>query len=478
MIDVVVVGAGINGLAAAVVLARAGLEVEVWEANATAGGGARTLPLTEPGFVHDWGSAVHPMALASPFFRAFGLNERIEVTAPEASYAQPLDAHRAAIAWRDLARTADELDRDGRAWRGLFAPLAQRSDDLLDTVMAPMVPLPAHPLVAARLGLRMARTGLPRAPWGFSGDAAPALLAGVFAHSISSLPSLAAAAPGLVLATLAHTVGWPIPRGGSQSITDALVADAAAHGARILLDHRVSSITELPPARAVFFDTSPRALVAIAGDLVRPAYRRAAARFRHGDAATKVDFALSGPVPWAADDIARSGTVHLGGTWREIAAAEADVAAGRHARRPYVLVSQPGILDPTRAPTGAQTLWTYAHVPAGSDVDVRESVISQLERFAPGFRDQIIASSVTTARDLERGDANLVGGDIATGQVSLRQLVARPVLSPAPWRAGSGLYLCSAATTPGPGVHGMAGFHAAQLALHEVFGRAVPSLAP
>ncbi|WP_019179929.1 phytoene desaturase family protein [Microbacterium yannicii] len=478
MIDAVVVGAGINGLAAAVVLARAGLDVEVWEANPTAGGGARTLPLNEPGFVHDWGSAVHPMALASPFFRAFGLAERIELTAPEASYAQPLDGRHAAVAWRDLGRTADELGRDGPAWRRLFAPLAGRSAQLLDTVMAPMLPMPAHPLLAARLGLRMARTGLPGAPWRFSGDAAPALLAGVFAHSISPLPSLAAAAPGLVLATLAHTVGWPIPHGGSQAITDALMADATAHGARILLDHRVSSVADLPPARAVLLDTSPRALVAIAGDRVDSRYRRAAAHFRHGDAATKVDFALRGPVPWAAHDVSRAGTVHLGGTWRDVAQGEADVAAGRHAKRPYVLVSQPGLVDPTRAPEGSQTLWTYAHVPAGSDVDVREAVIAQLERFAPGFRDQIIASSVTTARDLERGDANLVGGDIATGQVSLRQLVARPVLSRAPWRAGPGIYLCSAATTPGPGVHGMAGFQAARLALQDVFGGPTPDLAP
>ncbi|MCP2635304.1 NAD(P)/FAD-dependent oxidoreductase [Microbacterium sp. HD4P20] len=478
MIDAVVVGAGVNGLAAAVVLARAGLDVEVWEANATPGGGARTLPLTEPGFVHDWGSAVHPMALASPFFRAFGLADRIELTAPDASYAQPIDADRAAVAWRDLSRTADGLGPDGKAWRNVFAPLVEHSDQLIETVMAPMLPLPAHPFVAARLGLRIARTGLPRAPWGFAGEAAPALLAGVFAHSISKLPSLAAAAPGLVLATLAHTVGWPIPHGGSQAITDAMVADARAHGARILLDRRALSFDDLPPARAVFFDTSPRSLVALAGDRVASRYRRAATRYRYGDAATKVDFALRGPVPWAAGEVSHAGTVHLGGTWREVAAAEAEVAAGRHASRPYVLVSQPGIVDASRAPEGKQALWTYAHVPAGSDVDVRESVIAQLERFAPGFRDQVIASSVTTARDLERGDANLIGGDIATGQVSLRQLVARPVLSRAPWRAGRGIYLCSAATVPGPGVHGMGGFHAARLALSEVFGRPAPDLTP
>ncbi|NLP84280.1 NAD(P)/FAD-dependent oxidoreductase [Microbacterium sp. CFH 90308] len=478
MIDAVVVGAGINGLAAAVVLARAGLDVEVWEANATPGGGARTLPLTEPGFIHDWGSAVHPMALASPFFREFGLADRIDVTAPEVSYAQPLDGRRAAVAWRELSRTVAGLGRDGRAWRRIFAPLVARSDSLLDTVMSPMLPVPTHPLVAAQFGLRIAQAGLPGAPWGLSGDEAPALLAGVFAHSIGRIPSLASAAPGLVLATLAHTVGWPIPSGGSQAITDALVADATAHGARILLDQRATSVAELPPARAVLLDTSPRALVAIMGDRVDPRYRRAATRYRHGDAATKVDFALRGPVPWAARDIAQAGAVHLGGTWREIAQAEADVAAGRHAERPYVLVSQPGIVDPTRAPEGTQTLWTYAHVPAGSSVDVRESVIAQLERFAPGFRDQIIATSITTAGDLERGDANLVGGDIATGRVSLRQLVARPVLSRVPWRAGHATYLCSAATLPGPGVHGMSGYHAARLALREVFSRPVPDLRP
>jgi phytoene dehydrogenase-like protein len=304
------------------------------------------------------------------------------------------------------------------------------------------------------------------------------MLAGVFAHSIGRLPSLGTGSAGLMLAMLAHSVGWPIAVGGSQSISDAMADDLRAHGGVIETDFLVGSLDELPPARAVLFDTSPRALLRIAGERLTPSYARALERYRHGNAASKVDFALSGPVPWTNADLRRAGTVHVGGRRSQVSFAEEQVSKGEYPQRPYVLVSQPSLFDETRAPRGCHTLWTYTHVPQGSARDMTEAIIRQIERYAPGFRDVIIATQSTPALGIERGDANFVGGDISTGSVDLRQLVARPLLSSRPWRAGAGLYLCSAATPPGPGVHGMGGFHAASLALHEVFDLPVPELSP
>jgi phytoene dehydrogenase-like protein len=469
--DAIVVGAGPNGLAAAVTLARAGLAVRVYEAADTIGGGSRTAELTLPGFAHDVCSAVHPMAFSSTFFRDFGLTDRVELVAPEISYAQPLDGGRAAIAYRDLDRTAEELGRDGLAWRRLFRPLVRHVEQMSEFIGASMLRIPQSPLTAVRFGLRVLEQGGPAWNRRWQDDAAPALLTGVFAHTIQRMPSLGSAAAGLVLATHAHAAGWPIPVGGSQAIVDAMAKEITALGGEILTGTPIASLDELPAARAVLLDTSTRGFLQLAGNRVPSRYARRLSRFRFGNAAAKVDFALSGPVPWAAQELAAAGTVHVGGTREELARGEADVAAGRHPERPFVLVSQPGVVDPGRAPAGKHTLWTYTHVPRGSTADVTEAVTRQLERFAPGFRDVVLASSSMSAAELSRYNPNYVGGDIASGDVGVVQLLARPVLSRHPWRTPvDGVYLCSSATPPGPGVHGMSGYHAARLALSERFG--------
>jgi phytoene dehydrogenase-like protein len=470
--DAIVVGSGPNGLAAAVTLARAGLQVRVYEAAATIGGGARTAELTLPGFAHDVCSAVHPMAFSSPFFREFGLTDRVKLVAPEISYAQPLEGGRAAIAYRDLERTAEGLGRDGRAWRRLFGPLVERVEKVSEFTGASMLRIPRSPFTALRFGLRVLEQGTPLWNLRWREDAAPALLTGVCAHPIQRMPSLGSSAAGLVLATHAHAGGWPIPVGGSQTIVNAMADEVVALGGEILTGAEVTSLDELPPARAVLLDTSTRSFLRMAGERVPKRYARRLSHFRFGNGAAKVDFALSGPVPWTAPEVAGAGTVHVGGTRAEMARAENAVAAGRYPERPYVLVSQPGVVDPGRAPAGSSTLWTYTHVPRGSTRDMTEAVTAQIERFAPGFRDLILASSSTSASELERYNANYVGGDIASGDVDVVQLLARPVLSRHPWRTPvDGVYLCSGATPPGPGVHGMSGYHAARLALRDRFGR-------
>ncbi|MCC3272056.1 NAD(P)/FAD-dependent oxidoreductase [Arthrobacter zhangbolii] len=479
MSDVSVVGAGPNGLAAAVVLARAGLSVEVFEAGETVGGGSRTKELMEPGHLHDICSAVHPMALASPFFRSFGLGQRIDLVVPEVSYASPLDGGRAALAYKDLDRTVDGLGRDGEAYRRLLEPLVERSEAVTELLMGSLLNIPRDPIAMARFGLAVLDQGTPLWNRRFVEDAAPALLSGVAAHPVGRMPSLPSAGGGLMLGTLAHSVGWPIPVGGSQAIADALAEDIRAHGGRIVTGHRVSSLDEVAGSQAVILDVSPSVLLELGGDRLPARYARALEQFRYGNAACKVDFILSAPVPWSNPELAGTGTLHLGGTRAELASAEADVAAGRHPRRPYVLASQPSGFDPTRAPAGRHILWSYCHVPAGSTVDMTEAVTAQIERFAPGFRDVVVDSSVTTAADLARYNENYVGGDFGGGAVTLTQMLRRPVLSPSPWRTAlPGVYLSSASTPPGPGVHGMGGLHAAHLALKDVFGMPVPDLSP
>ncbi|WP_350348990.1 NAD(P)/FAD-dependent oxidoreductase [Agromyces sp. G08B096] len=479
-LDAVVVGAGPNGLAAAVTLARAGLSVRVYERNPTPGGGARTAEVTLPGFRHDICSAVHPLALASRFFREFGLARRIELTVPELSFGHPLDGGRAALAWRDLERTVDGLGRDGAAYGGLMGPLAEHAGGVADFTGSQLLRVPADPLTAARFGLSSLEQGT--ALWNarFSEDAAPALLTGVSAHAILPLPSVAAAGAGLSLAAYAHSVGWPVPVGGSQAIVDALVDDLVAHGGEVVTGHEVRTLDELPASRAVLLDVTPRALARIAESRLPERYLAALDTFRYGNGVAKVDFALSEPVPWANPALREAGTVHVGGTRAEIAAAENAVTAGRHPDAPYVLVSQPSRFDPSRAPEGKHVLWAYTHVPRGSSIDRAEAVTAQLERFAPGFRDTILATTSSTAVDVERYNPNYVLGDIASGEPDLRQLVRRPVLSTDPWRTPArGVYLCGASTAPGPGVHGLNGWYAARSALRHEFGtRLLPDLSP
>lgn len=479
-IDVVVVGAGPNGLAAAVTAARAGLRVRVYERAAWPGGSAATRELTLPGFHHDVGAAIHPLAFMSAFFREFGLRDRVRFVTPDVSFAQPLSAGRSAIAYRDLDRTAAGLGRDGRAYARLLRPLVDRAVSVADITGGSLLRVPVDPVAAAVLSARALEQG--SGAWGirFRGDAAPALLTGASAHSLLRHPGVAAAGAGLVLSTYAHAEGWPVPIGGSGAIVAAMVADLEEHGGEIVTDHEVTGLAALPRARATLLDVTPRAFARWAGPLLPRPYRRAMERFRYGAGVAKVDFALSEPVPWADAELRRAGTVHLGGTRADMIAAEHAVLAGTHPERPYVLAAQPSVFDPTRAPEGRHTLWTYTHVPAGSSRDRREAVISQIERFAPHFRDTILAVSARTARQMADLNPNLVGGDISGGAPTLAQLVGRPVLRADPWRTPiPGIYLASASTSPGPGVHGLAGWHAARSALRREFGiRTAPDLSP
>ncbi|WP_291040074.1 NAD(P)/FAD-dependent oxidoreductase [Herbiconiux sp.] len=479
-VDAVVVGSGPNGLAAAVTLARAGLSVRVFEAAGSPGGGARTAELTLPGHLHDVCSAVHPMALASPFFRDFDLASRVQFVSPEISYAHVLEGGRAALARRDLGQTAADLGADGPAWRRLFAPLLERRDAVVDFAMSPLLRVPRDPLAAAAFGTRVLSTAR-SASAGFRTDEASGLLAGLSAHSIGPVAAFGARGAGLLLGMLAHTPGgWPIPIGGSQAIVDALAADLRAHGGEIVTETRIDSLLDLPSSHAVLLDVTPRALEAIGGELLPLGYRSALRQFRYGNAASKVDYVLDGPVPWTNAEVAGAGTVHLAGSGAEVDEGERQIARGRHPEHPFVLVSQPSTVDPGRAPEGHQVLWAYTHVPRGSGRDMTEAVTARIEEFAPGFRDRIVASAAIPASALALYNANYIGGDIASGAASFSQLLARPVVSGTPWRTPlDGVYLCSASATPGPGVHGMGGWHAARTALRDVFGiTEAPSLAP
>ncbi|MET0954566.1 MAG: NAD(P)/FAD-dependent oxidoreductase [Cryobacterium sp.] len=479
-VDAIVVGAGPNGLAAAVTLARAGLSVRVYEREAHVGGGAATAELTLPGFHHDVCSAVHPLALASEFFRRFGLADRIELVVPEVSYGHPLPGGAAALAYRSLDRTVDELGRDGPAWRRLFAPLVDHADQVAEFTGNQLLRVPRHPLTALRFGLRSLEQGSPLWNYRFGGQAAPALLTGVSAHTMRALPSVATAGAGLTLATYAHAGGWPIPVGGSGAIVTAMVDDLLAHGGEIVTSTEVRRLGDLPPARVVLLDLTPKALLRLAEGELPAGYARSLRAFRYGNAVAKVDFALNGPVPWRAEGLRAAGTVHVGGTRAQIRRAENTVARGRYAEEPYVLVSQPSGSDPSRAPAGQHTLWAYTHVPRGSAVDQTEAITRQIERYAPGFRDTILASASRTALEVEAHNPNYVGGDISAGEVSLAQLIKRPVLSVDPWRTPlAGVYLCSSSTPPGPGVHGLAGWHAALSALrHDLGVNRPPDLSP
>jgi phytoene dehydrogenase-like protein len=468
--DAIVVGAGPNGLSAAIVLARAGLQVVVYEAQAAIGGGCRSEALTLPGFVHDVCSAVHPMGIASPFFRSLPLGEHgLTWIQPPSMLAHPLDGDTpAALVNRSVANTARNLDGDGDGYRRLVGSAASAWHLLEDLVLSPPH-VPRHPVAAARFGLRALQPAVRLAHHYLSTERARALFAGVAAHGMVPLEIAPSGAIGLVLGALAHAVGWPIPRGGAQRLADALASYLRSLGGRIVTDARVASLDELPPAQAVLCDLSPGPFLQIAGRTLPDGYKQKLARYRYGMGTFKVDWALDAPVPWRDDRVALTATVHVGGTLEEIARSERDAWTGRVSNRPFVLLVQPSLFDDSRAPAGKHTLWAYCHVPHASAADMLPAIEEQIERFAPGFRDRVLARHVMTPADLERRNPNLVGGDIGMGVTDLRQLFRRPT-----WRwyrtPRRGLYICSASTPPGVGVHGMCGYHAAQCALQDVFG--------
>jgi phytoene dehydrogenase-like protein len=473
--DAIVVGSGPNGLAAAVTLAAAGLRVQVIEGAESPGGGCRTEELTLPGFRHDVCSAAHPLALASPFFRRFDPAARgVRFAHPEVVYAHPLDGGRAAVVTRSVPDTAARLGGDAAAYRKLMQPLAAGGNAVADAVLSSMRRPPRYSAALAgyaRLGLRSAATVAAR----FRTDEARALFAGVAAHAMLPLTASPTAGVGLLLGSLAHTVGWPVVEGGSARLTDAMVEAIADAGGRVQTGHWVRSLAELPPAPATLLDVSPRAFLSLAGGRLPARYRDALARFRYGAGICKVDFALSGPVPWRNEAARLAGTLHLGGGFEEIAAGEAAVARGEHPRSPYVLVVQAGVADPARAPRGQHALWAYCHVPAGSTVDMTAQIEAQIERFAPGFTDLVLARHTRTAAQEEALNPNYVGGDIACGAQTVRQVLARPAARWNPYRTPlRGVYLCSSATPPGPAVHGRCGELAALTALRDVFGLREP----
>jgi phytoene dehydrogenase-like protein len=472
-LDAIVIGAGPNGLAAALTLARAGRSVRVIEAADTIGGGTRTQELTLPGFRHDVCSTILPLTAASPFFRTVDLAARgVELVHPDAPVAHALDGGRAAVLERSVAATGVGFEdaHDARAWQRLFGSLTRDAAKLSGELLRPVVHVPRHPLALARFGLPALRSASGLARGSFQGEAARALFTGLAAHSMLPLERPLTASFGLVLGLYAHAVGWPMIRGGSAAVADALAAEIRERGGEIVVGQRVTKLAELPAARVVIFDTSPTALAAIAGERLPGRTRRRYEAFRYGPGVFKVDWALDGPIPWTAEGLRRAATVHLGGSADEIIASERDVAAGRHPARPYTLVVQYHPWDPSRAPEGRTTAWAYCHVPNGSDVDMTAAIEGQLERFAPGFRDRILARSTHTPGQMEAHDANYVGGDINAGVSDIRQLLFRPVPSLDPYHAGPGLYLASSSTPPGGGVHGMGGYLAARSALRRDLG--------
>ncbi len=472
-LDAAVIGSGPNGLAAAIVLARAGLRVRVHEAQPTFGGGLRSAELTLPGFVHDVCSAIHPLGAASPVFTELRLDEHgLEWLHPDIDVAHPLDDGTAVTLVRSLEETAAGLGVDGAAYRRMIAPLATRARDLLDDVLQPLTRIPRHPLLLARFGMRAALPVTVLARNAFEGERARALFAGLAAHSFLSLDAPFTGTFALLFAVTGHASGWPLARGGSQRIADALVAKLRSLGGELVVGDRVGALEQLGPARAFLFDTSPWGLERIAGDKLPSGYRKRLRGYRRGPGIFKLDYALSGPVPWRAPECRRAGTVHLGGTLAEIAASEDAVMRGEHPERPFVLVAQQSLFDPTRAPAGKQTLWAYCHVPNGSTLDMTSRIEAQLERFAPGFRELVLARTVTTTRDAEAHNENYVDGDIGGGANDGLQLFARPVMSFDPYATpAQGIYLCSASTPPGAGVHGMCGLNAARSALRRTFQR-------
>lgn len=461
-----VIGSGPNGLAAAVALARAGLQVDVYEAERQIGGGARTMELTLPGFRHDFGSAVHPMAAGSPFFNSLGLEGHgLQWIHSPAPLAHVLDDGTAVLLERSVDESAAALGPDGGAWRSLVEPFAERWPEFAREVLAPPLHIPRSPLLLARFGRFALEPAVSLARRRFSAPRTRALFAGLAAHSMLALDQPLTSAMAIVLAGSAHAMGWPVPRGGAQAISDAVAAELTELGGAIHAGRRISTLDEIQtPDAAIFCDVTPRQLLSLAGGRLPAGYAARLRRFRYGPGAFKIDYALSEPIPWRAPECSRAITVHVGGPMEEVAQSEASMARGEVAGRPFLLVAQPSLFDPTRAPAGKHVAWVYCHVPHGSMADMTARIEAQLERFAPGFRDCVLARSVLGPAALENMDANLVGGDIGGGEFSLRQFLLRPALRP--YDTGApGLYLCSASTPPGGGVHGMCGYWAAETLL-------------
>lgn len=467
--DAVVVGSGPNGLAAAITVAKAGRSVVVIEAADDIGGGMRSAELTLPGFRHDVCSAIHALGVASPFFQSLPLDEfGLEWIHPDAPLAHALDDGDAAVAERSLETTCEQLGRDGDTYRRLFAPLVANAEKILAQNLGPFRP-PRHPLVMARFGMRAVRSACGLASHRFRDDRAQGLFMGMAAHAVLPLEDWLTAAVGLMLGITAHCDGWPVAKGGSQQIANAMAGYLQTLGGEIVINRRVTALDELPAAEAVLLDVSPRQLSRIVGDALPSRFRKKLERYRYGPGVFKVDWALDGPIPWKSAECARAGTVHVGGNLAEVAAAERAPWEGRCAERPFLLVAQQSLFDPTRAPAGKQTGWAYCHVPHGSTVDMTEPIEAQMERFAPGFRDLILARHVTAPADFERRNENIIGGDITGGVMDLRQLFTRPTARVSPYTTPAGhIFLCSASTPPGGGVHGMCGYHAARAALKSV----------
>jgi phytoene dehydrogenase-like protein len=468
--DAVVVGAGPNGLAAAIELAKTGKRVCVYEANARIGGSARSQELTLPGFIHDICSAVHPLAVGSPFFKSLSLREYgLEFIQPPAALAHPFDDGSALLLHKSVEETTRQLGQDANAYRNLLTPFVNDWEKLAPDLLAPLG-VPQHPFLMARFGWHGFRAASGFVKSRFKEDRTRTFFAGAVAHSCLSLDHVGTTAFGLVLLTLGHAVGWPIPRGGTQNISNALAAHLKSLGGEIVTGVRIQSLDDLAPCDCVLFDLTPRQLLQIVGDRFPVNFGNKLTQYRYGPAAFKIDWALDGPVPWRAKECTQAATVHLGGSLAEIEASEKAIWEGKCTDRPFVLVAQSSLFDSTRAPEGKHTLWAYCHVPNGSDIDMTAQIENQIERFAPGFRSRILARSVISPAQLELHNANLVGGDINGGAATITQLFTRPTIHTYSTPLKD-VYICSSSTPPGGGVHGMCGYHAARTALRKSFAR-------
>ena len=468
--DAVVVGSGPNGLSAAITLQHAGLSVLVLEAKNTIGGGLRSAELTRPDFVHDICSAIHPLAVGSPFFRSLPLDQYgLTFVNPPLPAAHPFDGGTAAALHQSLDETAQSLGADAQAYRALMEPIVQHWPTMAADILGPLH-IPKHPLDMAAFGLD-AVPPVTHLAKRFTTKETRGLLAGMAAHSIQPLTNLTTSAIALVLLTAGHLHNWPIPKGGSQTIANALAAYFRSLGGTIETSHPVESLRDIPPAKAILFDVTPKQLLHIAGSRFSTLYRKQLERYRYGMGVFKIDWALDGPIPFTAPECQRAGTIHLGGTLEEITAAEQATSSGKHPERPFVLLAQQSLFDTSRAPAGKHTAWAYCHVPNGSTVDCTDVIEKQVERFAPGFRDRILARHTMNTRQMEAYNANYIGGDINGGIIDIRQLFTRPVISLSPYKTSDpDLFICSSSTPPGGGVHGMCGYHAARTALHDRFG--------